>query len=118
MPSLLYQIESLGDDDEDNEFSSNNLDRDNPEALYYFQPHELRYMAAVEELDNLCPVIDAKLYNLIEDESPQIYALCGRGARSTFRIMRRGLEASEMVSYPLPGNPTGVWSLKSGKNGT
>jgi splicing factor 3B subunit 3 len=112
----LYQIESLADDESDEEVSSMNVDP-NSSDLLYFTPHPIQHLAPIAELDNWTPLIDAKLYNLIEDDTPQIYALCGRGARSTFRIMRRGLESSEMVSYPLPGSPIAVWTLKTKRGG-
>lgn len=113
----MYQIESLGEDGGEGEFSSNDIDPDDQDARYKFDLHPLQHLSAVNEMENLSPVIDAKIYNLIDDDSPQIFALCGRGPRSTFRIMRRGLEVSELVSYPLPGSPTAVWTLRAKSSG-
>lgn len=50
--------------------------------------------------------------NLANEEIPQIYAACGRGARSTLRVLRPGLAVTEMAVSPLPGNPTAVWTIK------
>lgn len=50
--------------------------------------------------------------NLMKEEIPQLYAMCGRGARSTLRVLRPGLAATEIAVSPLPGNPTGIWTIK------
>lgn len=54
--------------------------------------------------------------NLLKEEIPQLYAMCGRGARSTLRVLRPGLAATEIAVSPLPGNPTAVWTLKRSVN--
>ncbi|TPX70379.1 hypothetical protein SpCBS45565_g01800 [Spizellomyces sp. 'palustris'] len=112
----LYQIENLGDDDEAQmEYQSAELPQgdDADEIIVYFNPRGLRNLAIVDELESISPLIDAKVLNLAEDDSPQIYALCGRGARSSFRILRHGLEVSEMAVSELPGNPNAVWTVKA-----
>jgi hypothetical protein len=38
--------------------------------------------------------------------------LCGRGPRSSVRVLRHGLEVSEMAVSELPGNPNAVWTVK------
>ena len=48
----------------------------------------------------------------MNDDTPQIYAACGRGTRSTFRILKHGLEVSEMAVSELPGSPNAVWTVK------
>ena len=50
--------------------------------------------------------------NLLNEETPQIYAACGRGARSSMRVLRPGLALAELAVWPLPGAPTAVWTLK------
>ena len=42
----------------------------------------------------------------------QLYAVCGRGPRSSLRVLRHGLEVSEMAVSELPGNPNAVWTVK------
>ena len=54
--------------------------------------------------------------NLLKEEIPQLYVMCGRGARSTLRVLRPGLAATEIAVSPLPGNPTAVWTLKRSTN--
>lgn len=50
--------------------------------------------------------------NLLNEEIPQVFTLCGRGPRSTLRLLRPGLAVTEMAVSPLPGNPTAVWTIK------
>ncbi|KAJ3149884.1 Splicing factor 3B subunit 3 [Geranomyces michiganensis] len=112
----FYQIENLGDDDEEQmEYQSAELPQgeDAEDVLVYFNPRGLRNLALVDELESVGPLIDAKTMNLTEDDSPQIFALSGRGSRSTFRILRHGLEVSEMAVSELPGNPNAVWTIKA-----
>ncbi|KAG6375479.1 CPSF A subunit region-domain-containing protein [Boletus reticuloceps] len=49
---------------------------------------------------------------LPNSDTPQILAACGRGARSSFRILRHGLDVEESVSSELPGIPNAVWTTK------
>jgi splicing factor 3B subunit 3 len=114
--SYLYSFENLGDDEDDPEISSADYmeaeanQEDTP--LVYFKPRPLKNLLLVDELESLAPLVDAKVLNLTDDDTPQIFGLCGRGARSTFRILRHGLEVSEMAVSELPGNPSAVWTTK------
>ncbi|KAJ2352216.1 pre-mRNA-splicing factor rse1, partial [Coemansia sp. RSA 2618] len=75
-------------------------------------PHELSSLALVDEIEGLSPVVRSQVHNLAEEEAPQIYALCGRGARSALRIVRHGLEVSELAVSELPGTPRAVWTVR------
>ncbi|GAA5883317.1 hypothetical protein JCM16303_006687 [Sporobolomyces ruberrimus] len=113
----LYQFEKLGDDDEEEEFSSTDYDNFGAGAepllpLATFRPRALENLAIADELEVISPVLDAKVANYLGEDTPQIYAACGRGARSTLRIMRQGLEVMEAVSSELPGAPIAVWTTK------
>ncbi|KAJ3195275.1 Splicing factor 3B subunit 3 [Irineochytrium annulatum] len=103
----------LGDDDEDQvEYESSIIPQDH-DTIVPFQPRGLRNLTVVDEMDSLSPLIDAKVLNLTEEDTPQIFAVCGRGARSSFRILRHGLEATEIAVSELPGNPSAVWTVKA-----
>lgn len=78
----------------------------------YFHPRAAENIALVESIDSLNPLIDAKITNLTDDDAPQIYTVCGASARSTFRILKHGLETTEIVSSELPGVPSAVWTTK------
>lgn len=110
----FYQFEKLGDDDEELEFSSDNFPTD-PTASYdpvYFHPRPNENLALVESIDSMNPLTDCQVANLTEEDAPQIYSVCGNGARSTFRTLKHGLEVNEIVASELPGNPSAVWTTK------
>ncbi|EPT04569.1 hypothetical protein FOMPIDRAFT_95487 [Fomitopsis schrenkii] len=115
----LYQFQKLGDDDNEPEFSSASYpsfgmaDPSSPLPFAYFRPRPLDNLTVVDEMESLCPILDAKVMNLLPNsDTPQIFAACGRGARSTFRVLRHGLEVEEVVSSDLPGIPNAVWTTK------
>jgi splicing factor 3B subunit 3 len=54
----------------------------------------------------------AQVANLLNEETAQLYALCGRGARASLRVLRHGLAVAEMAVSELPGNPTAVWTIR------
>lgn len=43
---------------------------------------------------------------------PQIFAACGRGPRSTLRMLRPGLSVSEVAVTEVPAKPTAVWTVR------
>lgn len=114
----LYQFQSLAEDDGEQEWSSTdypeNGNIDGPLPFAFFDPQPLRNLLLVDTVPSLDPITDAHVVNLLgaSSDTPQIYAACGRGARSTFRTLKHGLDVAEMVSSPLPGVPTNVWTLK------
>lgn len=85
--------------------------------LALFGPRPLDNLILSDELDSLDPIIDAKVANILGQDTPQIFAACGRGARSTFRMLRYGLEVAETVSSDLPGVPNAVWTVKLNADG-
>ncbi|KAF8639781.1 hypothetical protein AX17_001041 [Amanita inopinata Kibby_2008] len=115
----LYQFQKLGDDDEEPEFSSTSYpsfgmaDPSMPLPRAFFRPRPLENLVVADELESLDPVLDAKVLNLLPNsDTPQIFTACGRGARSTLRTLRHGLEVEETVSSELPGIPNAVWTTK------
>jgi splicing factor 3B subunit 3 len=114
----LYQFQSLGDDDGEQEWSStdypNNGDMDEPLPYVFFNPHPLQNLLLVDAISSLDPILDSKVVNLLgtASDTPQIYTACGRGPRSTFRSLKHGLDVNLLVSSELPGNPNAVWTLK------
>lgn len=92
----FYQFEKLGDDDEEAEFGSDAFPADptDPYTPVYFHPRAAENVNLVEAINAMNPIMDCKVTNLTDDDAPQIYSICGTGARSTFR-------RSSMVSrYP------------------
>ena len=114
----FYQFEKLGDDDEEAEFASDAfpVDPTDPYTPVYFHPRAAENVNLVEVINSMNPIMDCKVANLTEDDAPQIYSICGTGARSTFRTLRHGLEVSEIVESELPGVPSAVWTTKLAKD--
>ncbi|KAH8050148.1 hypothetical protein JL722_11525 [Aureococcus anophagefferens] len=42
----------------------------------------------------------------------EVYALCGKGHRSSLRVLRHGVAVSEMAVSELPGRPSAVWTVR------
>lgn len=117
--SQIYQFDKLGD--EGDELASTDFpefgatSEDLPPAFFSARP--LENLILVDELDSLAPITDAKIANVLAQDTPQIITACGRGARSSLRMLRHGLEADELVSSPLGFAPTGLWVTKTQEAG-
>jgi splicing factor 3B subunit 3 len=110
----FYRFEKLADNDDELEFTSDDFPTD-PRAFYdpiYFYPRSLENLALVESIDSINPLIDCKVANLMGEDAPQIYSVCGNGVRSTFRMLKHGLEVNEIVASELPETPSAVWTTK------
>lgn len=88
--SYFYQIAHLGDDDDEPEFSSNMELEEG--TTFFFQPRTLKNLVLVDELDSLAPIMSCQIADLANEDTPQLYAACGRGSRSSLRVLRHGLE--------------------------
>mmetsp|Transcript_10418 Transcript_10418/g.21427 ORF Transcript_10418/g.21427 Transcript_10418/m.21427 type:complete len:669 (+) Transcript_10418:121-2127(+) len=44
--------------------------------------------------------------------SPQMYTLCGRGPRSSMRVLRHGAAINQLAVSDLPGTPSAIFSVK------
>lgn len=110
----FYQFEKLADDDDELEFSSDDYSAD-PQASYdpvYFHPRPAANITKFQSIPSMNPLIDCKVANLTGEDAPQIYSVCGTGARSTFRVLKHGLDVTHIVGSELPGAPVAVWTLK------
>uniref|UniRef100_H3AX27 Splicing factor 3B subunit 3 n=1 Tax=Latimeria chalumnae TaxID=7897 RepID=H3AX27_LATCH len=106
----LYQIAHLGDDDDEPEFSSAMPLEEGD--TFFFQPRPLKNLVLVDEQDSLSPIMSCQIADLANEDTPQLYVACGRGPRSSLRVLRHGLEVSEMAVSELPGNPNAVWTVR------
>lgn len=113
--SQIYQFEKLGDDGD--EVSSTDYPQNGATTqdlpLAFFDAKALDNLVPVDELDSLAPITDSRVANPLQQDTPQIFAACGRGARSSIRMIRPGLETDELVSSPLGFAPTGIWVTKT-----
>lgn len=109
----LYQFVGTGDDEEDVEASSSTLvQTEEGFQPVFFEPRPFKNLVTIDEMPSLMPIIDMKVANLTSEEIPQIYCLCGTGPRSTLSVLRPGLAVTELAVSPLPGNPTGVFTIR------
>ena len=110
----FYQFEKLGDDDDETEFSSEDYPADPIEDYTpaFFHARPLVNLALVQSLDSANPLLDSKVANLLDEDAPQIYSICGAGARSSFKTLKHGLSVSEIVESELPDRPEAVWTTK------
>jgi splicing factor 3B subunit 3 len=110
--SYLYQIAHLGDDDDEPEFSSAMpLEED---ETFFFEARALKNLVLVDELDSLSPIISCQIADIANEDTPQLYVACGRGPRSTLRILRHGLEVIFCVKKQLiTKNGFGLGTIKN-----
>lgn len=108
----LYQFQAIGDDADVESTSERLSETEEGFQPVFFNPRGLKNLVRIDQVESLMPIMDMKVTNLFEEETPQIFALCGRGPRSSLRILRPGLAISEMAVSPLPGIPSAVWTVK------
>ena len=111
----LYLFEGLGDGDAEAAAASAvplgadeaalEVDAVRPRAA----PKNLRL---VDAGGSVAPVTDMRVADLSNEGTPQIYTTCGRGSRSTLRVLRHGLGMAEIAVSQLPGVPNAVWALR------
>ncbi|CAD7967800.1 unnamed protein product [Amoebophrya sp. A120] len=106
----LYQFQGIGVDDEDPICTSSHPHK--AQALVAFKPRGLKNLLMFDDLFSLSPICDMKILDAANEGQTQIYTLCGRGPRSTMRVLRHGLGVVEMAVSELPGRPYAVWSVK------
>ncbi|KAL0313865.1 UNVERIFIED_CONTAM: Spliceosome-associated protein A [Sesamum angustifolium] len=112
----LYQFQAIGEDPDVEASSATLMETEEGFQPVFFQPRKLKNLMRIDQVESLMPIMDMKVINLFEEETPQVFSLCGRGPRSTLRILRPGLAISEMAVSQLPGVPSAVWTVKKNVN--
>ncbi|KAL6757658.1 CPSF A subunit region-domain-containing protein [Haematococcus lacustris] len=108
----LYQFIGTGDDEDVESSSAQLVQTEEGFQPVFFDPRPLKNLLLVDEMPSLMPITDMKVANLLNEEIPQIYAISGRGPRSSLAVLRPGLAVTELAVSPLPGNPTAVFTVK------
>ncbi|KAB2596056.1 splicing factor 3B subunit 3-like [Pyrus ussuriensis x Pyrus communis] len=108
----LYQFQAIGEEPDVESSSATLMETEEGFQPLFFQPRKLKNLVRIDQVESLMPIMDMKVNNLFEEETPQIFTLCGRGPRSSLRILRPGLAISEMAVSELPGVPSAVWTVK------
>ncbi|GFY83635.1 cleavage and polyadenylation specificity factor (CPSF) A subunit protein [Actinidia rufa] len=101
----LYQFQAIGDEPDVESSSATLMETDEGFQPIYFQPRRFKNLVRIDQVESLMPIMDMKVVNLFDEEAPQVFSLCGRGPRSSLRILRPGLGISEMAVSQLPGVP-------------
>jgi len=108
----LYQVAKLGDNDDEPTFSTYSP----TSQPFEFTPRELLNLVVMDDIENLAPILSCQVADLANEDSPQIYAACGQGARSSVRALRHGLEVTQWAVSGLPGNASAVWTVSTHVN--
>nr|GFD25034.1 splicing factor 3B subunit 3-like [Tanacetum cinerariifolium] len=111
----VYQFQAIGTDP-DVESSTTSMETDEGFQPVLFKPRGLKNLVRIDQMESLMPIMGMKVVNLFEEETPQIFTLCGRGPRSSLRILRPGFAISELAVSQLPGVPSAVWTVKKNIN--
>ncbi|KAG8058068.1 hypothetical protein GUJ93_ZPchr0002g23542 [Zizania palustris] len=112
----LYQFRYLGQDVDVESSSATLMETEEGFHPVFFQPRALKNILCINEIESLMPIMDMCVANLFDEETPQVFTACGRGSRSTLRILRPGLAISEMARSMLPAEPIAVWAVKKNIN--
>lgn len=107
---LFYSFSGIADDP--NEIVCTSSHPQGKNAIIAFKPRSLKNLFLVDKIYSLSPIIDMKVVNAKLENSSQIYALCGRGPRSSLRVLQQGLSIEELADNELPGRPKYIWTLK------
>lgn len=107
---LLYQFTGIGGDATDPICTSNHPS--GADCTVAFKLRALKNLTLVEQLNSLSPITDIKILDALGEGYPQIFAACGRGPRSSLRVIQHGLSVEELADNELPGTPLAVWTLK------
>ncbi|CEF98342.1 Cleavage/polyadenylation specificity factor, A subunit, C-terminal [Ostreococcus tauri] len=108
----LYQFAGIGDDDAVESSSASLMETEQGYEPVFFDPRRLTNLYPIDKIDSLCPILDMQAHNLTEEDTPQLYTLCGTGARSSLRILRQGIGMNELAMSSLPGQPNAIFTVK------
>ncbi|AFZ81043.1 CPSF A subunit region domain-containing protein [Theileria equi strain WA] len=107
----LYQFTGLGTDERDPLCTS--LHPHGRSAIIAFKPRALQNLQLVDELSSLSAITDMKVADIQGLGQHQIFLGCGRGSRSSLRVLRYGIAIEGLASSELPGRPKSVWTVRS-----
>ncbi|KAJ4373285.1 pre-mRNA-splicing factor rse1 [Neocucurbitaria cava] len=113
---ILYVLESLAEDSDEDLFSSDQFPVD-PTAAFdppFFKPRPLTNLNLEHgiALPGLNPIMGMEVCDAALEDAPQIYTINGTGGRSSFRTTRNALEVLDLIESQLPQHATNVWTTK------
>ena len=94
-----------------------------------FQSQPLKSLISLDEMIAMHPTVDAVLESQAGEGYNRLYSVCGRGERSSLRILKQGVAVAERINRyinttlsityifsRLPSEPVAVWSIKANTN--
>ncbi|KAG5533303.1 hypothetical protein RHGRI_027481 [Rhododendron griersonianum] len=112
----LYKFQEIGDEPDVESSSATLMETEDGYQPVFLLPRRLKNLVRIDQVESMMPIMDMKVANLFDEETPQLFSLCGRGPRSSLRILRPGLAISEMAVSQLPGVSSAVWTVKKNVN--
>lgn len=123
----LFQFQGIGDDENAaraeriaDESLNMELGDDAASASRVAPPFRpsarLSNLLKIDDMSSLAPVTDLLVEEMAGEDAPQIHVLCGRGYRSSLRVLRHGISVSEEAVSELPGRPTAVWAVRGSQD--
>jgi splicing factor 3B subunit 3 len=109
LSSSYWKVVSLGEKEENPKICSS-TDPESTNVVFFPKPVE--NLKLVEEWSNLSVISDMLIEDLIGEGNPQIYTLCAAGHRSSLRVLKHGLDVTEVAKPDLPRKALSVWTLK------
>lgn len=97
----FYQFQGVGEDEDSPSCSSRHIEAGDL-AIVEIEPRPLQNLLHVDDIDSLCPIVDSKLVDPHKTGSPYIAALCGRGPRSSLRMLQHGLAVRHASPFAVP----------------
>lgn len=82
------------------------------DELVTFNPRKNVNIQRVDEMKSLGCITDMHCTDLLDEGNPQIYLTSGKGAQSSLRVMRHGLEVTQLAANDMPATPSKVWTVK------
>ena len=110
--SCFYQFIGLGEDDSAETSFSSFLAPDGSVQVPVFSPRALTNRKPLDVIPSLSPLLKLHAEDLRGEGTPQLYALCGRGSRSSLRVLQQGLSITMLSQNALPYAPRGLWTLR------
>jgi len=116
----LFQFSGIGDEEgavvsrkcEDLELGDDGASAASVAPTFAPLAGKLKNLVVADVLESCAPCTDSLITDLCGEGSPQVLTLCGKGARSSLRVLRHGVKVSELAVSELPGYPSAVWTVK------
>jgi splicing factor 3B subunit 3 len=81
-----------------------------------FEPRKMQNLEILEELESLSPITDFKAIDLLGENTPQFYCICGKSDRSSIRILKHGLSIKDQGSLSFKATSLLVFTIKEKKS--